>query len=190
MTSARLKSLIFFPEAYYNYKERIEKLLGRPTIGFVDDVHQVGAQIAANPNPPQWGFGQPAAKKMDFGDIYIFYCQQVHASPVRSAETLRLSVEIRVACRSVDDNTAYRKIFSNLNNFLPADESYDVSHTEAIKRAEAIAAPGGTADVDRVGCAQLHLNSLFPTPAVEGKPKNSRSPPTCSILGRAQRAPF
>ena len=119
------ESLIFFPEAYYDYKERIERLLGRPTIGFVDDVRQVGTQIAANPNPPQWGFGEPAARKMDFGDIYIFYCQQVHASPIRRADLLRLSVEIRLACRSVDDNTGYRRIFSNLNNFLPADRGDD-----------------------------------------------------------------
>ena len=184
------KSLIFFPEAYYDYKERIEKLLGRPTIGFVDDVRQVGAQIAANPNPPQWGFGQPAAKKMDFGDIYIFYCQQVHASPIRSAETLRLSVEIRVACRSVDDNAGYRRIFSNLNNFLPADESHDVSNTEAIKRAEAVAAPGGTADVDRLGCAQLHLNSLFPTPAVARKAKELAQPPDMFDLGPQATGPI
>ena len=70
------ESLIFFPQAYYDYKERIETLLGRPTIGFVDDVRQVGAKIAANPNPSQWGFGEPASRKMTFGDMYIFYCQQ------------------------------------------------------------------------------------------------------------------
>ena len=38
--------LMFFPEAYYNYKERIETLLGRPTKGFVDDVRQVGTRIS------------------------------------------------------------------------------------------------------------------------------------------------
>ena len=66
------------------------------------------------------------ARKLEFGDIYIFYCQQVHGSPIRRDDTLRLSVEVRaVACRSLDDNTGYRRIFSNLNNFLSADETDD-----------------------------------------------------------------
>ena len=54
---------------------------------------------SANPNPPEWGFGRPTSKKLDFGDTYIFYCQQVHDSPVRRADSFRLSVEIRAACR-------------------------------------------------------------------------------------------
>ena len=136
---AENKSLMFFPEAYYNYKDRIETLLGRPSKGFVDDVRQVGTQITANPNPSDWGFGQPASRKLDFGDTYMFYCQQVHASPIRRADSLRLSVEVRVACRCVDDNAGYRRIFSNLNNFLQADDSDDEAPTGGIERAHALA---------------------------------------------------
>jgi hypothetical protein len=175
------ESLMFFPEAYYNYKERIEKLLGRPTKGFVDDVRQVGTQISANPDPPGWGFGEPAARKMDFGDIYIFYCQQVHASPVRRADTLRLSVEIRVACRSLDDNTGYRRIFSSLNNYLPTDDSNDdCSPIGTIKRADAVA---NLTDTDPAACAQLYLNSLFATPVAARKAKELAQHPDMFDLG-------
>lgn len=191
---AENESLMFFPEAYYNYKERIETLLGRPSKGFVDDVRQVGAQIAANPNPCDWGFGRPTSNKLDFGDTYIFYCQQVHASPIRRANSLRLSVEVRAACRCVDDNAGYRRIFSNFNNFLPANESDGEAPTGGIERADALASLSGPSPGVLSGrvngngqhyatCAQLYLNSLFPTPILARKAKELAQPPGMFNLG-------
>ena len=172
------ESLLFFPDAYYDYKERIEGLLGNQSKGFEHDVREVGARIAANSNPSDWGFGKPISRKLDFGDIYIFYCQQVHGSPIRRADTLRLSVEVRAVGRSLDDNTGYRRIFSNLNNFLSADATDDAD--AAIKRAEAISS--GNLDGEVAACAQFYLNSLFPTPAFARQAKElSQSPDTFDL---------
>ena len=187
------ESLIFFPDSYYDYKERIERLTGTRSQGFTDDVRQAGARIAANPNPREWGFGEPATRKLKFGDIYMFYCQQVHGSPVRRDDTLRLSMEVRVACRSLDDNTSYRRIFSNLNNFLPPDENDDTSAIAGIRRADAMAALGDNSagllhDPAAEGagtdvCAQLYVNSLFPTPIVARKAKEVAQPADMFDLG-------
>ena len=160
------QSLLFFPDSYYDYKERIEGLMGDKSKGFEHDAAAVSARISANPNPREWGFGEPISREMAFGDVYLFYCQQVHGSPVRTADTQRISVEIRVACRSLDDNTGYRRTFSNLNNFLPEKGGHDAPSALGIERANAIADfVGHHRGNDEISaCAQLHLNSLFPSP--------------------------
>ena len=175
------ESLMFFPDAFYDYKERVERLSGGDSQGFEHDVRTVGARIAANPNPLEWGFGKPASRRMDFGDVYLFYSQQVHGSPVRRADTLRLSVEMRVSCRCLDDNTGYRRIFSNLNNFLPVSENSDATVTAGIERADALAdVPHQPAE--RAACAQLFLNSLFPAPILAREAKEVARSPGCFDL--------
>jgi hypothetical protein len=187
---AENESLMFFPEAYYDYRERVELLSGSSSRGFEDDVRTVGARIAANPNPSEWGFGEPATRKLAFGDVYMFYCQQVHGSPVRGADTLRLSIELRAAGHSMDDNTGYRRTFSNINNFLPTNE---VAFDTGIKRADLIAdltsdfsgrtnnAFARPADVDT--CAQFYLNALFPTPLAARRAKEIGQPVDTFDLG-------
>jgi len=186
------ESLHFFPEAYWDYKDRIERLSGGASQGFEQDVAAVGAKIASVPAPDRWGFGTHQSRDLRYGDVYLFNCQQPHASPPRNARTYRLSVELRVAARSYDDNTGYRRCFSNINNYLPrSSELPKVTVGSGIGRATALLAAdlplaGGPADLVTSDASvalenessQCHINSLFPTPAIARVCKEISCPPS------------
>ena len=55
---------------------------------------------------------------LNLGDILIFDCNHLHASPVNVENDFRLSSELRLACDVPDDHGVnYRQTFINLKNF-------------------------------------------------------------------------
>ena len=73
--------------------------------------------------------GPPCIEKLSFGDVIIFHSENMHVSPVQKDETIRFSIDLRVASQCLDDNSHYRDNFWNLNNFISEKEiSYFLSH--------------------------------------------------------------
>ena len=124
--------------------------------------------------------GKPISRKLDFGDIYIFYCQQVHGSPIRRADTLRGSVS-----RSGQSAVPWTTI-------PDIDEYFPTSITSCLLMQPTTLTPQsnapqailwGNLDGEVAACAQFYLNSLFPTPAFARQAKELSQWPDTFDLG-------
>ncbi|NQU65636.1 MAG: hypothetical protein HQ517_15320, partial [SAR324 cluster bacterium] len=117
------ESLIFFPSVYHelvktNYRSR-------PEVG-------VGGSL----DPEEWGLGPPVRVALKFGDALLFHSEHVHCSPINPLGRRRISYDFRITASCLDDNSSYRDIFWNMNNFLPAtDLNMGVKASDSIIRS-------------------------------------------------------